>query len=93
MVSEQVGDNEHVGEGLGWCEKFSRWHVPKKHASCSLIKLTLLGCTFDDGVGGDNEEQRTMFEIVNQLDGFDARGAIKVLMATNRPDTLDPANF
>merc|ERR1719454_1573725 len=40
---------------------------------------------------GDNEVQRTMLEIVNQLDGFDARGNIKVLMATNRPDTLDPA--
>jgi hypothetical protein len=32
-----------------------------------------------------------MLEIVNQLDGFDARGNVKVLMATNRPDTLDPA--
>ena len=32
-----------------------------------------------------------MLEIVNQLDGFDARGNIKVLMAANRPDTLDPA--
>ena len=41
--------------------------------------------------GGDNEVQRTMLEIVNQLDGFDSRGNIKVLMATNRPDTLDPA--
>ena len=40
---------------------------------------------------GDNEVQRTMLEIVNQLDGFEARGNIKVLMATNRPDTLDPA--
>ncbi|KAL9270248.1 26S proteasome regulatory subunit 7-like protein [Drosera capensis] len=49
------------------------------------------GACFDDGVGGDNEVQRTMLEIVNQLDGFDARGNIKVLMATNRPDTLDPA--
>nr|KJB70002.1 hypothetical protein B456_011G054200 [Gossypium raimondii] len=49
------------------------------------------GARFDDGVGGDNEVQRTMLEIVNQLDGFDARGNIKVLMATNRPDTLDPA--
>lgn len=35
--------------------------------------------------------QRTMLELINQLDGFDARGNIKVLMATNRPDTLDPA--
>ena len=41
--------------------------------------------------GGDSEVQRTMLEIVNQLDGFDARGNVKVLMATNRPDTLDPA--
>merc|ERR1712196_425624 len=44
-----------------------------------------------DEAHGDNEVQRTMLEIVNQLDGFDARGNIKVLMATNRPDTLDPA--
>ncbi len=49
------------------------------------------GARFDDGQGGDNEVQRTMLEIVNQLDGFSARGNIKVLMATNRPDTLDPA--
>ena len=51
----------------------------------------LLGTRFDDGAGGDNEVQRTMLEIVNQLDGFDARGNVKILMATNRPDTLDPA--
>merc|ERR1712003_394029 len=44
-----------------------------------------------DDNGSDNEVQRTMLEIVNQLDGFDARGNVKVLMATNRPDTLDPA--
>ena len=32
-----------------------------------------------------------MLQIVTELDGFDARGNVKVLMATNRPDTLDPA--
>lgn len=42
------------------------------------------GARFDDGAGGDNEVQRTMLELINQLDGFDARGNIKVLMATNR---------
>jgi hypothetical protein len=36
------------------------------------------GARFDDGAGGDNEVQRTMLEIVNQLDGFDARGNVKV---------------
>ena len=44
----------------------------------------------DEG-NADNEVQRTMLQIVTELDGFDARGNIKVLMATNRPDTLDPA--
>ena len=43
------------------------------------------------GLGGDNEVQRIMLELINQLDGFDLRSNIKVLMATNRPDTLDPA--
>ena len=42
------------------------------------------GARFDDGAGGDNEVQRTMLELINQLDGFDARGNIKVVMATNR---------
>ncbi|OQR67942.1 26S protease regulatory subunit 7-like [Tropilaelaps mercedesae] len=49
------------------------------------------GARFDDGIGGDREVQRTMLELICQLDGFDPRGNIKVLMATNRPDTLDPA--
>ena len=37
------------------------------------------GARFDDGSGGDKEVQRTMLELINQLDGFDARGNIKVL--------------
>lgn len=49
------------------------------------------GVRYDDGAGSDNEVQRTMLELINQLDGFDARGNIKVIMATNRPDVLDPA--
>ena len=42
------------------------------------------GQRVDSGAGGDNEVQRTMLELITQLDGFDARGNIKVLMATNR---------
>merc|ERR1712048_964719 len=41
--------------------------------------------------GGEREIQRTMLELLNQLDGFDDRGDIKVIMATNRIDALDPA--
>ena len=43
------------------------------------------------GGGGDSEVQRTMLELLNQLDGFEASNKIKVLMATNRIDILDAA--
>merc|ERR1739845_275826 len=41
--------------------------------------------------GGDSEVQRTMMELLNQLDGFEPAQNIKVIMATNRIDILDPA--
>ncbi|TYZ60631.1 hypothetical protein PybrP1_004888 [[Pythium] brassicae (nom. inval.)] len=40
---------------------------------------------------GDREVQRTMLELLNQLDGFTSNTNIKVIAATNRPDVLDPA--
>ena len=43
------------------------------------------------GGGGDSEVQRTMMELLNQLDGFEPTQSIKVVMATNRIDILDPA--
>lgn len=45
----------------------------------------------EGSMGGDSEVQRTMLELLNQLDGFEATQNIKVLMATNRIDILDPA--
>eukprot|EP00983_Pelagomonas_calceolata_P093226 1157754-Pelagomonas_calceolata.AAC.3 len=57
------------------------------HTSCIITQACVVffdevdaigGARFDDGAGGDNEVQRTMLEIVNQLDGFDARGNVKV---------------
>jgi 26S proteasome regulatory subunit T2 len=46
---------------------------------------------YDSSSGGEREIQRTMLELLNQLDGFDSRGDVKVIMATNRIETLDPA--
>jgi hypothetical protein len=59
--------------------------LPCQHYVKGLELIILFtGARFDDGAGGDNEVQRTMLELINQLDGFDPRGNIKVLMATNR---------
>ncbi|KAG8870324.1 ATPase of 26S proteasome regulatory subunit 4 [Tulasnella sp. 331] len=46
---------------------------------------------YDSTSGGEREIQRTMLELLNQLDGFDNRGDVKVIMATNKIESLDPA--
>jgi len=46
---------------------------------------------FDAQTGADREVQRILLELLNQMDGFEQQKSIKVIMATNRADTLDPA--
>jgi len=46
---------------------------------------------YDSTSSGEREIQRTLLELLNQLDGFDDRGDVKVIMATNRIENLDPA--
>eukprot|EP00040_Diaphanoeca_grandis_P035521 m.223631 g.223631 ORF g.223631 m.223631 type:complete len:438 (-) comp33408_c0_seq4:534-1847(-) len=83
---------KYVGEGARMVRELFSLARSKKACLIFFDEIDAVGgARFDDGAGGDNEVQRTMLELINQLDGFDARGNIKVLMATNRPDTLDPA--
>ena len=83
---------KYVGEGARMVRELFTLARSKKACLVFFDEVDAIGgARFDDGAGGDNEVQRTMLEIVNQLDGFDSRGNVKVLMATNRPDTLDPA--
>jgi 26S proteasome regulatory subunit T4 len=49
------------------------------------------GRRFSEGTSADREIQRTLMELLNQMDGFDELGKVKMVMATNRPDVLDPA--
>jgi len=46
---------------------------------------------FDAQTGADREVQRILLELLNQMDGFDQTSTVKVIMATNRADTIDPA--
>jgi 26S proteasome regulatory subunit T3 len=46
---------------------------------------------FDAQTGADREVQRILLELLTQMDGFDQGANVKVIMATNRADTLDPA--
>lgn len=49
------------------------------------------GKRLNDSSSADREIQRTLMELLNQLDGFEDLGTVKCVMATNRPDILDPA--
>lgn len=84
---------KYVGEGARMVRELFTMARAKRACIIFFDEVDAIGGarTGSDENGSDNEVQRTMLQIVTELDGFDARGNIKVLMATNRPDTLDPA--
>lgn len=66
----------------------------KEHEPCIIFMDeidAIGGRRFSEGTSADREIQRTLMELLNQMDGFDYLGKTKIIMATNRPDTLDPA--
>ena len=73
---------KYVGDGTRMVRELFEMAWSKK--ACIIFDEidAIGGARFDDGAGGDNEVQRTM--LINQLDRFNPRGNIKVLMATNR---------
>ena len=84
---------KYVGEGARMVRELFTMARSKRACIVFFDEVDAIGGarSASDENGSDNEVQRTMLQIVTELDGFDARGNIKVLMATNRPDTLDPA--
>ncbi|KAM3160693.1 AAA domain-containing protein [Lachancea thermotolerans] len=83
---------KYVGEGARMVRELFEMARTRKACIIFFDEIDAVGgARFDDGAGGDNEVQRTMLELITQLDGFDPRGNIKVMFATNRPNTLDPA--
>jgi len=68
--------------------------LAKEKAPCIVFidEIDAVGTKrFDSELSGDREVQRTMLELLNQLDGFSSDENIKVIAATNRADILDPA--
>ena len=66
----------------------------KEHQPCIIFMDeidAIGGRRFSEGTSADREIQRTLMELLNQLDGFEELGKVKMVMATNRPDVLDPA--
>jgi len=81
-----------IGEGSRMVRELfimAREHSP---SIIFMDEIDSIGSTrMESGGGGDSEVQRTMLELLNQLDGFEPQQNIKVIMATNRIDILDSA--
>lgn len=81
-----------IGDGAKLVRDAFTLAAEKAPAIIFIDELDAIGTKrFDSDKSGDREVQRTMLELLNQLDGFTANDQIKVMAATNRPDILDPA--
>jgi len=91
VVSSAIVD-KYIGESARVIREM--FGYAKDHQPCIIFMDeidAIGGRRFSEGTSADREIQRTLMELLNQMDGFDTLGKVKMIMATNRPDTLDPA--
>jgi len=82
---------KYIGEGSRMVREL--FVMAREHAPSIIFmdEIDSIGSTRVESSNSDSEVQRTMLELLNQLDGFESKQNIKVLMCTNRIDILDPA--
>lgn len=85
IVDKYIGESPRIMRDM--------FQYARDHQPCVMFidEIDAIGGKRIEGSGTDREVQRTLMELLNQLDGFDALGKVKVIMATNRPDILDDA--
>jgi len=91
VVSSAIVD-KYIGESARLIREM--FNYARDHQPCIIFMDeidAIGGRRFSEGTSADREIQRTLMELLNQMDGFDVLGQVKMIMATNRPDTLDPA--
>jgi proteasome regulatory subunit len=81
-----------IGEGARLVREVFAMAKEKSPAIIFIDELDAVGSKrLEVATSGDREVQRTLMQLLSILDGFDARGDVRILAATNRPDILDPA--
>ncbi|XP_062024035.1 26S proteasome regulatory subunit S10B homolog B-like [Rosa rugosa] len=91
VVSSTIVD-KYIGESARMIREM--FNYARDHQPCIIFMDeidAIGGARLSEGTSSDREVQRTLMELLNQLDGFDQLGKVKIIMATNRPDTLDSA--
>ena len=90
VASEFV--NKYLGEGSRYVREVFELAREKTPAIIFIDEIDAIGTKrMGDTSGADREVQRTLMQLLAELDGFESRGDIGIIGATNRPDILDDA--
>jgi proteasome regulatory subunit len=83
---------KYIGEGARMVRELFELAQEKSPSIIFIDEIDSIGAKRLDSItSGDREVQRTLVQLLAEMDGFDPRGNVRILAATNRPDILDPA--
>lgn len=81
-----------IGEGARLVREVFEYAEERSPSILFIDELDAIGSKrLELATSGDREVQRTLMQLLASLDGFEPRGEVRVIAATNRPDILDPA--
>ena len=81
-----------IGEGARLVREVFEFAREKAPSILFIDELDAIGSRrLELATSGDREVQRTLMQLLSEMDGFEPRGDVRVIGATNRPDILDPA--
>ncbi|EHH19997.1 hypothetical protein EGK_02756, partial [Macaca mulatta] len=91
VVSSSIVD-KYIGESARLIREMFNYARDRQPCLIFMDEIDAIGGRrFSEGTSADREIRRTLMELLNQMDGFGTLHRVKMIMATNRPDTLDPA--
>jgi proteasome regulatory subunit len=84
--------HKFIGEGAGLVRELFQLARERAPAIVFIDEIDSVGSMrTNDGTSGSAEVQRTLMQLLAEMDGFDNRGDVRIMAATNRADMLDPA--
>ena len=79
--------------GMGASKVRDLFRQAKEKAPCIVFidEIDTIGQKRDGRVGGNDEREQTLNQLLTEMDGFESNNGVIILAATNRPESLDPA--
>lgn len=83
---------KYIGEGARLVRDLFKMAKEKAPSIIFIDELDSIGAKrLESATSGDREVQRTLMQLLSEMDGFNPRGNVRIIAATNRPDILDSA--